>query len=188
MRDPHERHTASEPRETEFGRSASSRHHHPREEVPYRSWSAGRVAWVRRNHAPDRGGSGPIRESTRLCRTCWSGAGTVLTPIRPPRIAAGAQFVVTPGFMPRVAESACGELTDLPGVMTPTEIACARRRLNDLKFFPAEPAVAWPRCELCRTVPDGPLHPDRGIGPANLTPTLRAHGSGGWRQLDVRAR
>jgi 2-dehydro-3-deoxyphosphogluconate aldolase/(4S)-4-hydroxy-2-oxoglutarate aldolase len=70
------------------------------------------------------------------------GAGTVLTPqqVRDAG-AAGARFVVAPGFNPRVVD-ACLEigLPVYPGVCTPTEIEMALERgIDVLKFFPAEP-------------------------------------------------
>lgn len=69
------------------------------------------------------------------------GAGTVLTPeqVRSAKDA-GARFIVSPGFNPRVVD-ACREveLPVFPGVATPTEIEAALERgLRTLKFFPAE--------------------------------------------------
>ena len=71
------------------------------------------------------------------------GAGTVLTKSdAETAVDAGASFVVTPGFD--------GDLVDwclhksipvIPGVMTPTDInAAINKKLNVLKFFPAEAA------------------------------------------------
>jgi 2-dehydro-3-deoxyphosphogluconate aldolase/(4S)-4-hydroxy-2-oxoglutarate aldolase len=70
------------------------------------------------------------------------GAGTVLTPqqVRD-AAAAGARFVVAPGFNARVVDT-CLEsgLPVFPGVCTPTEIEMGLERgLDVLKFFPAEP-------------------------------------------------
>jgi 2-dehydro-3-deoxyphosphogluconate aldolase/(4S)-4-hydroxy-2-oxoglutarate aldolase len=105
------------------------------------------------------------------------GAGTVLTADQARRaIAAGAQFVVTPGFMPRVTEVCLAENVPIfPGVMTPTEIGMALDAgLTDLKFFPAESAggpaalraLAGP-FPMVRFIPTG------GIGPGNLAAYLR---------------
>jgi 2-dehydro-3-deoxyphosphogluconate aldolase / (4S)-4-hydroxy-2-oxoglutarate aldolase len=71
------------------------------------------------------------------------GAGTVLTAqqAREAR-AAGARFVVAPGFGPAVVDY-CLEhgIPVYPGVCTPTEIEAALAKgLSVLKFFPAEPA------------------------------------------------
>jgi 2-dehydro-3-deoxyphosphogluconate aldolase/(4S)-4-hydroxy-2-oxoglutarate aldolase len=69
------------------------------------------------------------------------GAGTVLTPAQVTQAReAGASFVVSPGFNPRVVD-ACREqgLPVYPGVATPTEIEAALEKdLSVLKFFPAE--------------------------------------------------
>lgn len=69
------------------------------------------------------------------------GAGTILTPGQlDAALAAGAGFVVAPGFNPSVVEHALDVgATILPGVCTPTEIEAAMARgLRHLKFFPAE--------------------------------------------------
>ncbi len=70
------------------------------------------------------------------------GAGTVLTPGQAAAAReAGAQFVVSPGFDPRVVDY-CQEhgLPVYPGVCTPTEIQRALGAgLEVLKFFPAGP-------------------------------------------------
>jgi 2-dehydro-3-deoxyphosphogluconate aldolase/(4S)-4-hydroxy-2-oxoglutarate aldolase len=69
------------------------------------------------------------------------GAGTVLTPeqVRSAK-GAGARFIVSPGFNPRVVDACRDEgLPVFPGVATPTEIEAALERgLRTLKFFPAE--------------------------------------------------
>ena len=69
------------------------------------------------------------------------GAGTVLTPDQLRQAeAAGARFIVTPGFNPRVVDAAREEgLPILPGVATPTEIEAAlEREVRILKLFPME--------------------------------------------------
>lgn len=71
------------------------------------------------------------------------GAGTVLTPVQVDRaVAAGARFMVSPGFSVAVARR-CRQLgvPFFPGVMTPTDIQAALEEgLSTLKFFPAEQA------------------------------------------------
>ncbi len=70
------------------------------------------------------------------------GAGTVLTPDQAEAAReAGARFVVSPGFNPRVIDYCkAHELPVYPGVCTPTEIQNALEKgLDVLKFFPAEP-------------------------------------------------
>ncbi len=69
------------------------------------------------------------------------GAGTVLTTAQAEKaIGAGAQFVVSPGFNPKVVDW-CLErkVPVIPGVATPTEIEMALDKgLAILKFFPAQ--------------------------------------------------
>jgi 2-dehydro-3-deoxyphosphogluconate aldolase / (4S)-4-hydroxy-2-oxoglutarate aldolase len=70
------------------------------------------------------------------------GAGTVLSPKQAAAAkAAGAKFVVSPGFNPAVVDY-CQEhdIPVYPGVATPTEIEMALGKdLTTVKFFPAEP-------------------------------------------------
>ncbi len=71
------------------------------------------------------------------------GAGTVLTTEQVDRaIGAGARFIVSPGFNPKVVEYCLKkEIPVLPGCMTPSEIEIALEfGLTELKFFPAEQA------------------------------------------------
>jgi 2-dehydro-3-deoxyphosphogluconate aldolase/(4S)-4-hydroxy-2-oxoglutarate aldolase len=100
------------------------------------------------------------------------GAGTVLTVAQVrAAIAAGAQFLVSPGTNPEVVELALREgVTVFPGVATPSEIeANLARGLDVLKLFPAEvlggvrflKAVAGPY-RTVRFMPTG------GIDPGNL--------------------
>lgn len=69
------------------------------------------------------------------------GAGTVRTRQQvDDAVAAGARFIVSPGFSPTVVRH-CRELgvTVLPGVATPTELMAALDEgLDTVKFFPAE--------------------------------------------------
>ncbi|WP_329353084.1 bifunctional 4-hydroxy-2-oxoglutarate aldolase/2-dehydro-3-deoxy-phosphogluconate aldolase [Streptomyces sp. NBC_01261] len=69
------------------------------------------------------------------------GAGTVLTPEQAERaVAAGARFVVSPGFDPEVVAK-CLELgvPVLPGIATATELLRALRAgIDTVKLFPAE--------------------------------------------------
>jgi 2-dehydro-3-deoxyphosphogluconate aldolase / (4S)-4-hydroxy-2-oxoglutarate aldolase len=68
------------------------------------------------------------------------GAGTVLTTAQADAaIAAGAMFVVTPGFTPAVVDHCLARgMPITPGVVTPSEIEQAYgRNLRLVKFFPA---------------------------------------------------
>ncbi|MBR5310985.1 MAG: bifunctional 4-hydroxy-2-oxoglutarate aldolase/2-dehydro-3-deoxy-phosphogluconate aldolase [Oscillospiraceae bacterium] len=82
-----------------------------------------------------------IRLMREACPEMLVGAGTVLTTEQVDKaIAAGAQFVVTPGFDPElVAYCQEKELPIFPGCTTPTDYHAALKfGLKVLKFFPAE--------------------------------------------------
>jgi Entner-Doudoroff aldolase len=69
------------------------------------------------------------------------GAGTVLTIEQAQRaLDAGAKFIVSPGFNPKVVSSCLEQgVTPLPGCTTPSEIEGALELgLDVVKFFPAE--------------------------------------------------
>lgn len=71
------------------------------------------------------------------------GAGTVLTIEQAQRaVAAGAKFIVSPGFNPKVVKYCLdNNIPITPGVQTPTEVEMGLEfGLEVLKFFPAEPA------------------------------------------------
>ena len=71
------------------------------------------------------------------------GAGTVLTTEQVDRaIGAGAKFIVSPGFNPKVVEYCIKNNYPIcPGIMTPTELEMALGfGLDVVKFFPAENA------------------------------------------------
>lgn len=100
------------------------------------------------------------------------GAGTVLTPDQAKAARdAGAQFVVAPGFNPRVVDY-CREhgIPAYPGVCTPTEVEAALERgLTTLKFFPAEPSggLAFLKAMAAPYV-DVNFIPTGGINAANI--------------------
>ena len=69
------------------------------------------------------------------------GAGTVLTTEQVDRaVAAGAKFIVSPGFDPEIVDYCLSkDILVLPGCITPSEVAQAvKRGLEVIKFFPAE--------------------------------------------------
>ena len=71
------------------------------------------------------------------------GAGTVLTIDQVDRaVAAGAKFIVSPGFDPEVVDYCIEKnIVVFPGCITPSEVAQGvKRGLKVLKFFPAEQA------------------------------------------------
>ena len=86
-------------------------------------------------------------ESIRLiCREypdVLVGAGTVLTTGQVDRaVAAGAKFIVSPGFDPEVVDYCLEkDIPVFPGCVTPSEVAqAAKRGMKVVKFFPAEQA------------------------------------------------
>lgn len=104
------------------------------------------------------------------------GAGTVLTADHVSQaFDAGAQFLVSPGFNPKVVSKAAElGLPIVPGVNSPTDVEMAMDHgLDVLKFFPAEASggvsmlksLAGPYGNV-RFIPTG------GIGPKNLADYL----------------
>lgn len=83
-------------------------------------------------------------ESIRIMTTeypdMFVGAGTVLTTEQVDRaVAAGAKFIVSPGFDPEVVDYCIEkDIPIFPGTITPSEVAQAvKRGLKVVKFFPA---------------------------------------------------
>ena len=69
------------------------------------------------------------------------GAGTVLTTEQVDRaVAAGAKFIVCPGFDPEIVDYCIAkDIPIFPGCTTASEVAWGvKRGLKNLKFFPAE--------------------------------------------------
>lgn len=98
------------------------------------------------------------------------GAGTVLTTEQADRAAkAGAKFVVSPGFNPKVvAHCIQNGITIVPGCATPSDMEAAMEMgLDTVKFFPAEQAgglayikaVAAPYAKL-HFMPTGGINAD----------------------------
>ncbi len=84
-----------------------------------------------------------IRRMVKAFPDMIVGAGTVLSTEQADRaIDAGAKFIVSPGFNPKVTEYVLKKGVPMtPGICTPTEIEAALQfDLDVLKFFPAEPA------------------------------------------------
>ncbi len=100
------------------------------------------------------------------------GAGTVLTVDQVDRaVAAGAKFIVCPGFDPEIVDYCIGKnIPVFPGCTTASEVAWGvKRGLNVLKFFPAEQCggVATIKA-LCAAYVGVKFMPTGGIGPKNL--------------------
>lgn len=100
------------------------------------------------------------------------GAGTVLTIDQVDRaVAAGARFIVCPGFDPKIVDYCIGKnIPVFPGCTTASEVAWGvKRGLTVLKFFPAEQCggVATIKA-LCAAYVGVKFMPTGGIGPKNL--------------------
>ena len=100
------------------------------------------------------------------------GAGTVLTVDQVDRaVAAGAKFIVCPGFDPEIVDYCIGKnIPVFPGCTTASEVAWGvKRGLSVLKFFPAEQCggVATIKA-LCAAYVGVKFMPTGGIGPKNL--------------------
>ncbi|GAB4581082.1 MAG: hypothetical protein Fur0022_38290 [Anaerolineales bacterium] len=129
-------------------------------------------------------------ESIRAMSTAFPdmlvGAGTVLTVAQAETaVAAGAKFIVTPGFDAHVVDWCLSHSIPItPGVMTPTEINMALNKgLNILKFFPAE-AAGGVKTLKAIAAPYGGVKfiPTGGVTPANLPEYLKlpsVHACGG---------
>lgn len=128
-----------------------------------------------------------IRGITSALPQIIVGAGTVLSVEQARRaVSAGACFIVSPGFNPRVVDWCLEhEIAVTPGIATPTEIEMALDKgLSILKFFPAEAlggvmmlkAIAAPYKREARFIPTG------GITAQNLADYLSlpvVHACGG---------
>lgn len=104
------------------------------------------------------------------------GAGTVLTSRQADEaVAAGARFVVSPGFNPRVVDHCLANGVHIvPGCATPSDMEQAvERGLAAVKFFPAEPAggIAYLRA-VAAPYPMLRFMPTGGIAPDNLAQYL----------------
>jgi len=81
-----------------------------------------------------------IREMSKAFPEMLVGAGTVLTTEQVDRaVAAGAKFIVGPGFDPEIVDYCIGKgIPVFPGCVTPTEVSqLVKRGLRVAKFFPA---------------------------------------------------
>ena len=82
-----------------------------------------------------------IKSLTKELPTLLIGAGTVLTVEQAKKaVSAGAQFIVSPGFNPKVVDYCIeNSIPVIPGINNPTQIEMALERgIEVVKFFPAE--------------------------------------------------
>ncbi len=113
-----------------------------------------------------------IRLMKEACPEMLVGAGTVLTTEHVDKaIAAGAQFIVTPGFDPEIVKY-CVEknMPIYPGCTTPTDYHAALKfGLEVLKFFPAEQSGGLAKIKaMSAPFPMFKVMPTGGIGLNNL--------------------
>lgn len=118
-----------------------------------------------------------IRRIAKAYPEMLVGAGTVLTTEQVDRaVAAGASFIVSPGFNPRIVDYCLEKgIPMIPGCSTPSDIEQALERgLSVVKFFPAEAAGGIPMLKAL----SGPYRgvrfmPTGGISPANVKDYLQ---------------
>ena len=101
-----------------------------------------------------------------------AGAGTILRPEQlRAAVAAGAQFVMTPGFSPAIVRGALEhQVPIIPGIATPSEVQLGLDAgVTVLKLYPAEllGGVAWLRA-LGAPFPEVSFVPSGGIDAENL--------------------
>ncbi len=113
-----------------------------------------------------------IRLMKEACPGMLVGAGTVLTTEHVDKaIAAGAEFIVTPGFDPEIVKY-CVEkdMPIYPGCTTPTDYHAALKfGLEVLKFFPAEQSGGLAKIKaMSAPFPMFKVMPTGGIGLSNL--------------------
>ncbi len=113
-----------------------------------------------------------IKLMKEACPEMLVGAGTVLTTEHVDKaIAAGAQFIVTPGFDPEIVKY-CVEknMPIYPGCTTPTDYHAALKfGLEVLKFFPAEQSGGLAKIKaMSAPFPMFKVMPTGGIGLNNL--------------------
>ncbi len=117
-----------------------------------------------------------IRRITKAYPEMLVGAGTVLTTEQVDRaVAAGAQFIVAPGFDPEIVDYCLAkDIPVFPGCATPSEVAQAvKRGLYNLKFFPAEQFGGVATIKAITAAYVGVKYmPTGGIGPKNLASYL----------------
>lgn len=113
-----------------------------------------------------------IRTMTEKFPEMLVGAGTVLTTEQVDRaIAAGAQFIVSPGLNPRLVKYCVDRgIYVIPGCSNPSDIEQALEYgLEAVKFFPAEPAGGLPMIKAMAAPYTGVrFMPTGGINPSNV--------------------
>lgn len=113
-----------------------------------------------------------IRIMTEKFPEMLVGAGTVMTKDQVDRAAAaGAKFIVSPGFNPVIVKHAMDKgLVVTPGCVTPTEITAALEfGIRTIKFFPAEPMGGLKTIKaITAALTDVTVMPTGGISASNV--------------------
>jgi len=127
-----------------------------------------------------------IKTLTKELPNLLVGAGTVLTVEQAKKaVSAGAQFIVSPGFNPKVVDYCIeNDIPVTPGINNPTQIEMALERgIEVVKFFPAEASGGLPLLESMSAPYSGiKFIPTGGISLNNLTSYLsnkKVHACGG---------
>ncbi len=127
-----------------------------------------------------------IKTLTRELPNLLVGAGTVLTVEQAKKaVSAGAQFIVSPGFNPKVVDYCIeNSIPITPGINNPTQIEIALERgIEVVKFFPAEASGGLPLLTSMSAPYSGiKFIPTGGINLSNLTSYLsnkKVHACGG---------
>jgi len=99
------------------------------------------------------------------------GAGTIInTQTLDQAIAAGAEFIVSPGVTPSLLDAALSSgVPTLPGVITPSEVMrLLEKGITAMKFFPAEAAGGIPMLKsIGGPLPQVTFCPTGGVNPKN---------------------
>ncbi|MGR9071766.1 MAG: bifunctional 4-hydroxy-2-oxoglutarate aldolase/2-dehydro-3-deoxy-phosphogluconate aldolase [Gammaproteobacteria bacterium] len=99
------------------------------------------------------------------------GAGTVINAeTLAQSVAAGAEFLVSPGFTERLIDAALDSgVPILPGVISPGEVMrLMEKGINEMKFFPAEAAGGVPMLKsIGAPLPQVTFCPTGGVNPRN---------------------
>lgn len=99
------------------------------------------------------------------------GAGTIInTQTLDQAIAAGAEFIVSPGVTPGLLDAALSSgIPTLPGVITPSEVMrLLEKGVTAMKFFPAEAAGGIPMLKsIGGPLPQVTFCPTGGVNPKN---------------------
>lgn len=118
-----------------------------------------------------------IRKISRTYPDMLVGAGTVLSVAQAEQaVAAGARFIVSPGFDPHVVTWCLEQgVPVVPGIATPTEALMAiELKLTVLKFFPAEALGGIPYLEaIAAALPGVKYIPTGGISARNMGDWLK---------------